>query len=528
VFHDADPSVIEHGIGIPHRDETLEFERFHRARNVLQPLLRRPRPRPLHRDQGSRAQVRLPHARDHPAAEPHVRHAARPRGHPRARPLARRRDGRDRRAARCPLYRLDRSASARASWRGSSRRPPIRCASRSSALEKHKGVLDARRRDQPARERSRPHPPERRQPAVRRGARPDRRHEVEGDRSTSSKTPPTAARTSPTCSKASSSSTAEPSMSLFLDRRRAHRVALFFDYINGFHDAANSIATVVSTRVLSPGKAVIWAAFFNFVAAFTFGTASRRPSARDDRHQGRHVRRDLRRPHRRDRLGPDHLVLRPADQLVARADRRLRRRGGRQGGLRAIVSAAGRRRSSSSSCRRSSAWSLGSAADGRDLLDLPRTPPSRVDRWFRRLQLLSAAFFSLATAPTTRRRRWASSPACCSRPATSRRSTFRSGSCSRRTRDRPRHAAGGWRIIHTMGSKITKLQPVGGFAAETGAAIALFIATHVRRAGQHDARDHRRDRRRRRDAAAVGGAVGRRRPDRLGVGADDPGVRAGE
>src|SRR3954463_9571539 len=50
-------------------------------------------------------------------------------------------------------------------------------------------------------------------------------------------------------------------------------VALAFDYINGFHDAANSIATVVSTRVLSPGKAVIWAAFFNFVAAFTFGTA---------------------------------------------------------------------------------------------------------------------------------------------------------------------------------------------------------------------------------------------------------------
>src|SRR6476660_2395828 len=49
-------------------------------------------------------------------------------------------------------------------------------------------------------------------------------------------------------------------------------VALIFDYINGFHDAANSIATIVSTRVLSPGKAVIWAAFFNFVAAFVFGT----------------------------------------------------------------------------------------------------------------------------------------------------------------------------------------------------------------------------------------------------------------
>src|SRR5438132_4758472 len=50
-------------------------------------------------------------------------------------------------------------------------------------------------------------------------------------------------------------------------------VALVFDYINGFHDAANSIATVVSTRVLTPGKAVIWAAVFNFVAAFGFGTA---------------------------------------------------------------------------------------------------------------------------------------------------------------------------------------------------------------------------------------------------------------
>ena len=50
-------------------------------------------------------------------------------------------------------------------------------------------------------------------------------------------------------------------------------VALVFDFINGFHDAANSIATVVSTRVLTPRQAVVWAAFFNFVAAFTFGTA---------------------------------------------------------------------------------------------------------------------------------------------------------------------------------------------------------------------------------------------------------------
>ena len=56
-------------------------------------------------------------------------------------------------------------------------------------------------------------------------------------------------------------------------------VALAFDFINGFHDAANSIATVVSTRVLSPRKAVVWAAFFNFVAAFVSAPPSRRPSA---------------------------------------------------------------------------------------------------------------------------------------------------------------------------------------------------------------------------------------------------------
>src|SRR5690242_11118177 len=50
-------------------------------------------------------------------------------------------------------------------------------------------------------------------------------------------------------------------------------IALVFDFINGFHDAANSIATIVATRVLTPFQAVAWAAFFNFVAAFTFGTA---------------------------------------------------------------------------------------------------------------------------------------------------------------------------------------------------------------------------------------------------------------
>ena len=122
--------------------------------------------------------------------------------------------------------------------------------------------------------------------------------------------------------------------------------ALIFDYINGFHDAANSIATVVSTRVLSPGQAVIWAAFFNFVAAFTFGTAVANTvgSGMIDIKivtfavifaglTGR------------DHLGPHHVVLRAADELLARADRRLRGGGGREGRVRGDhPRAAGRRR----------------------------------------------------------------------------------------------------------------------------------------------------------------------------------------
>ena len=75
-----------------------------------------------------------------------------------------------------------------------------------------------------------------------------------------------------------------------------------------------------------------------------------------------------------------------------------------------------------------------------------------------------------------------------------------------------------------MGSKITKLQPPGGFAAETGAAVAIYTATRARRRHQHHAHDHRRHRRRRRDAAAQRRALGRRRPDRLGVDPDDSGV----
>ena len=139
-------------------------------------------------------------------------------------------------------------------------------------------------------------------------------------------------------------------------------VALVFDYINGFHDAANSIATVVSTRVLSPGKAVIWAAFFNFVAAFTFGTAVATTigSGMIDINV---VTFAVVFGGLTGAIVWDLITwyLRPADELVARAHRRLRGRGGRESRLAAIIPRAGRRRSSSSSCRRSSAWRPGCA-----------------------------------------------------------------------------------------------------------------------------------------------------------------------
>ena len=102
--------------------------------------------------------------------------------------------------------------------------------------------------------------------------------------------------------------------------------ALVFDFLNGFHDAANSIATVVSTRVLSPGQAVAWAAFFNFVAAFLFGTkvAKTIGTGLVDTRADRRLR-GLRRAGGRDHLEHHHLVAGPADQFLPCAGRRHRR-----------------------------------------------------------------------------------------------------------------------------------------------------------------------------------------------------------
>ena len=256
-------------------------------------------------------------------------------------------------------------------------------------------------------------------------------------------------------------------------------VALAFDYINGFHDAANSIATVVSTRVLSPGKAVVWAAFFNFIAAFTFGTAVAKTvgSGLVDLRvvtfavifaglMGAIIWDLITWYYGLPTSSSHALIGGYAGAAVAKA------------GFAAIIP---------------SGWTLTlififlspfiGLLSGLTIMTATFwlfrwTPPSRVDRWFRRLQLISAAFFSLNHGANDAQKTMGIIAGV----------LFAAGYIQ--TFDIPfwvvlaAHTAiglgtlaGGWRIIHTMGSKITKLQPVGGFAADMGAATALMIAT---------------------------------------------------
>ena len=142
------------------------------------------------------------------------------------------------------------------------------------------------------------------------------------------------------------------------------------------------------------------------------------------------------------------------------------------------------------------------------------------------LQLVSARSTASATAATTRRRRWASSGGA-DRQGHARPRSADVAALGRARRATPRWASGRCRAAgascSTMGMRITKLKPVGGFCAETGGAITLFLATRARRSGLDDAHDHGRDRRRRRRRPALGRALGRRRPDRLGLAVHDPG-----
>jgi PiT family inorganic phosphate transporter len=258
-------------------------------------------------------------------------------------------------------------------------------------------------------------------------------------------------------------------------------VALLFDYINGFHDAANSIATVVSTRVLTPGKAVIWAAFFNFVAAFTFGTAVAKTvgSGLVDISivtftvifaglVGAIIWDLITWYYGLPTSSSHALIGGYAGAAITKA------------GWGAILLAGWTKTLIFIVLAPLIGMSLGFLLMVAIMWTFSRTSPGRVDHWFRRLQLLSAAAYSLGHGGNDAQKTMGIIAG----------ALFAGGYIPVFRIDLwvvlAAHAAialgtlsGGWRIIHTMGSKITKLQPVGGFAAETAGAISLFTATHL-------------------------------------------------
>src|SRR5438128_579906 len=258
-------------------------------------------------------------------------------------------------------------------------------------------------------------------------------------------------------------------------------LALAFDYINGFHDAANSIATVVSTRVLSPGKAVIWAAFFNFVAAFAFGTAVARTvgSGMIDINivtfavvfgglSGAIIWDLITWIFGLPTSSSHALIGGYAGAAVAKA------------GFAAIIPGGWNKTVIFIFLSPLIGFAAGLLLMTAIYWVFRWVPPSRVDRWFRRLQLLSAAFFSLNHGANDAQKTMGIIAGV----------LFAAGYIQKfdipfwvvlaaHTAIGLGTLAGGWRIIHTMGSKITKLQPVGGFAAETGAALSILIATQI-------------------------------------------------
>ncbi|MBL8520320.1 MAG: inorganic phosphate transporter, partial [Betaproteobacteria bacterium] len=257
-------------------------------------------------------------------------------------------------------------------------------------------------------------------------------------------------------------------------------LALAFDFMNGFHDAANSIATVVSTGVLKPQYAVAWAAFFNFVAIFVFQLKVATTVGKGTI----------------DPVVIDHLVIMGALTgaitwnlitwyygIPSSSSHAL------IGGLiGAAVAKAGAGALITSGVMKTLLFIFVSPFLGFLLGTLlmiivawvlRRTAPRRVDRWFRRLQLVSAALYSLGHGGNDAQKTigiiWmlliAAGVTATQDPVP----LWVIVSC---------YVAiamgtlfGGWRIVKTMGQKITKLKPVGGFCAETGGAMTLFIAT---------------------------------------------------
>jgi len=255
-------------------------------------------------------------------------------------------------------------------------------------------------------------------------------------------------------------------------------VALAFDFLNGFHDAANSIATVVSTRVLSPRVAVIWAAFFNFVAAFTFGTAVANTVGKgmiDLTHVNLYVILAglfgaifwnlltwlFGLP-----ISSSHALIGGyAGAAVAKA------------GWDAIILGGWTKTLLFIFLSPLIGLVLGAALMIAVYWICRHAAPFQVDKHFRKLQLLSAAAYSFGHGTNDAQKTMGIIASV----------LYTAGILERFFIPfwvvLMAHAAiglgtlaGGWRIVKTMGMKITKLRPVGGFCAETAAAISILGA----------------------------------------------------
>jgi inorganic phosphate transporter, PiT family len=264
-------------------------------------------------------------------------------------------------------------------------------------------------------------------------------------------------------------------------------LALIFDFVNGFHDSANSIATIVSTRVLTPLQGVIWAAFFNFIAAFTFGTAVAHT------------------------IGADLINVNKIDSLVifsglvgavvwdlftwyialpTSSTHALI--GGYAGaaivkaGFGVLIVSGWLKTLAFIIIAPLLGWLLGTFFMIAIYWLFRKQTPGNVDHLFRRGQLISAGLYSLGHGTNDAQKTMGIiAGTLFTVPAYRHLVTDAHGGLTipfwivlmAHTAIALGTLSGGWRIVHTVGSKITKLVPMGGFAAETAGAITIFASS---------------------------------------------------
>ncbi len=258
-------------------------------------------------------------------------------------------------------------------------------------------------------------------------------------------------------------------------------LALAFDFMNGFHDAANSIATVVSTGVLKPTQAVLFAAFFNFVAIFIFhlsvaatvGKGIVQPGVVDvhvvfGALVGAITWNVITWYYGIPSSSSHALIGGIVGAVIAKS------------GAGALLSAGVIKTVTFIFVSPMLGFLLGSLMMVLVANIFKRSRPSKVDKWFRRLQLVSAGAYSLGHGGNDAQKTigiiWMLLVATGYVASTETSPpTWTIVSCYMAIGFGTMF--GGWRIVKTMGQKITKLKPVGGFCAETGGALTLFLAT---------------------------------------------------